>query len=251
MAWFETGEQRVYYEDDGVGEAVVLMPGWAGSIVELNRLRAGLEGYRIIAVDPPGSGRSLPQPREYSASFYDDDAGVVLALMDELGVAAAHLVGFSDGGEYALVIAATAPQRALSVVTWGAAGFMTSPPERLVALESLLDKPTEPFVSLAAYLAEKYGIETARAMAASWARALRAIIDDGGDICRSRAHRIMCPALLITGTYDPFCEPDLVRAMATAIPRGRFVEARNSGHDVHVSHGDWLVRAVAEWLDGH
>lgn len=251
MAFHEADGQQIHYEDTGTGEAVLLMPGWAGSIVELNPLRAALDGYRVIAVDPPGSGKSLPQPREYPPSFYRDDAATVLGLLDALGVEAAHLVGFSDGGEYALVMAEQAPQRALSVVTWGAAGHVTAPPGRTAALESLMDEPGGSFVSLAAYLAEAYGVETGRAMAASWGRALEAIIEAGGDVSREAAHRIMCPALLITGTYDPYCGPDLVRAMATAIPRGRFTEAVNSGHAVHIDSRDWLVSTVVDWLDGH
>lgn len=251
MAWFESGGQRVYYEDAGAGEAVVVMPGWAGCVTDLDRVRAGLDGYRVVAVDPPGSGRSLPQPRDYSASFYDEDAATVLKLLDALGIEAAHLVGFSDGGEYALVMAATAPNRVRSVVTWGAAGFITSPPERLAALARLVDRPSEEFLPLAAYLVERYGLGNARAMAASWAGALGEIIAAGGDVSRSRAARIACPALLITGTYDPYCGPELVRETAEAIPRGRFAEAEGSGHDVHVSQVGWLVRAVTEWLDGH
>lgn len=34
---------------------------------------------------------------------------------------------------------------------------------------------------------------------------MRTIIGDGGDISRSLAHSIACPALLISGTYDQVC----------------------------------------------
>jgi hypothetical protein len=71
---------------------------------------------------------------------------------------------------------------------------------------------------LAAYLAEAYGADQARIMVRSWAGALSAVIDAGGDVSRSRATHITGPALLITGTYDPFCPPSLVREMADAIP---------------------------------
>jgi valacyclovir hydrolase len=53
----------------------MLLPGWAGSIIEFDRLRHELSvGFRVIAADLPGSGRSLPQPRDYAPTFYAEDA---------------------------------------------------------------------------------------------------------------------------------------------------------------------------------
>ena len=69
MAWHGTDGQQLYYEDSGRGDVVVLMPGWGGSVVDLDHLRRELEyGFRVIAVDLPGSGRSEPQPRYYDAT---------------------------------------------------------------------------------------------------------------------------------------------------------------------------------------
>jgi pimeloyl-ACP methyl ester carboxylesterase len=252
MTWYGPDGHRIYYEDRGRGDAVVLLPGWGGSIIDLDRLRGELVfGFRVIAVDLPGSGRSQPQPRHYPSTYYLDDARILLGLLDELRVEVAHFVGFSDGGEEALLIAALQPARALSVLTWGAAGQVVASPRMLRGLAHLLDDPIDELKSLAAYLAEKYGVNEARIMASSWAQAFTVIIDAGGDISRSTAGRIACPALLITGTHDPFCPPSLVREMAEAIPRGAFLEAPGGGHDVHLSHGGWLVSTVAAWLTDH
>jgi pimeloyl-ACP methyl ester carboxylesterase len=252
MTWYGPDEHQIYYEDRGRGDVVVLLPGWGGSIIDLDRLRGELvSGFRVIAVDLPGSGRSQPQPRHYTPTYYLDDARILLGLLDELGIQVAHFVGFSDGGEESLLIAALQPARALSVLTWGAAGQVAASPRMLRGLAHLPDDPIDELKPLAAYLAEKYGVREARVMATSWARALTAIIDSGGDISRSRAGRIACPALLITGTYDPFCPPALVQEMAGAIPRGEFLEAPEAGHDVHLSHRAWLVSTVAAWLTNH
>jgi pimeloyl-ACP methyl ester carboxylesterase len=115
----------------------------------------------------------------------------------------AHLVGFSDGGEEALLMAALRPAGALSVLTWGAAGRIEASPELLGGLARLPDDPVDELVPLAAYLAERYGVAGARIMAASWADAMAAAIDAGGDVSRSRAGDIHAPALLIAGTHDP------------------------------------------------
>jgi valacyclovir hydrolase len=252
MAWHGPDGRQIYYEDTGRGDTVVLMPGWGGSIIDLDRLRREFaSGFRVIAVDLPGSGRSQPRPRHYTASYYLDDARALLGLLDALRVEVAHLVGFSDGGENALLMAALEPGRALSAVTWGAAGQIVASPDMLDGLEHLVDDPIDPLKALAAYLVEAHGVHNARLMAGSWARALGGIVDAGGDISRSRATLITCPTLLITGTYDPFCPPSLVRDMADAIPRGEYREALGAGHDVHLSHHGWLLATIVDWLSDH
>src|SRR5687768_11231902 len=132
----------MYFEDRGQGDVVLLLPGWGGSITDLDRLRRELgEGFRVVAADLPGCGRS--EPRSYTADFYAEDAAAFLGLLDRLGVGAAHLVGFSDGGEVALLMAALAPSRALSVVAWGAAGQVVEPAEGFGPLMNLLDEPSQ------------------------------------------------------------------------------------------------------------
>jgi pimeloyl-ACP methyl ester carboxylesterase len=48
-------------------------------------------------------------------------------------------------------------------------------------------------------------------MTETWLSAMRGILESGGDISRSLAARIRCPALLIAGTHDDFCSPELTR----------------------------------------
>lgn len=253
MAWQAVRGQRIYYECTGRGDAVLLLPGWAGSIIEFDRLRRELSlGFRVIAADLPGSGRSEPQPRQYAPTFYLDDAQTFRTLLDVLDVDAAHLVGFSDGGEVALLMASLESGRALSVVTWGAAGQVIAPAAgQLDAIENVVDYPIEPLIDLAAHLVDAYGVGNARAMASSWGHALRAIVDSGGDISLSRAMDIRCPSLLLTGTDDPVCPPSLVRKMADAMPRSAFREVPGAAHDVHRSHARWLTSTIATWLGSH
>lgn len=253
MAWHTVRQHRIYYESLGYGDAVLLLPGWAGSIIEFDRLRHELsDGFRVIAADLPGSGRSQPQPRGYTPAFYAEDADTFQTLLGDLGVDAAHLVGFSDGGEVALLMAALEPRRALSVVTWGAAGQVTAPAAgQLDGIENAIDDPVDSLQDLAAYLVDAYGVDNARAMARSWGSALRTIIDSGGGISLSRASDIRCASLLLTGTDDPVCPPTLVAAMAEAMPRGTFREVPGAAHDVHRSHGPWLASTIAGWIGSH
>jgi valacyclovir hydrolase len=85
-------------------------------------------------------------------------------------------------------------------------------------------------------------------MTQSAARAFRAIMDAGGDISRSQAASISCPALLITGEHDFLATPTLVADMAQAIPNGEFLEAKGASHGVHHDQPGWLVETIVAWL---
>jgi valacyclovir hydrolase len=252
MSWFENGENRIYYTDEGSGDAVLMLPGWAGSIDELSPLGATLTSkYRVIAADLPGSGKSEPQPRQYTPTYYHDDARSFLAFLDHVGAAPAHIVGFSDGGEVAFVMAELQSAAVRSIVAWGSAGRIEAPPEMFDAMENVVDAPIEPLKEFSDYLKSAYGEANGRAMAASLSSAMRAISAAGGDVSRARAGEIACAALLIAGEHDFICPPSLVSAMAKDIPRGEFMEVKGADHGVHHSHPDWLSKTVVDWLEKH
>jgi len=249
MSWFEHGDARVYYEESGAGDPLLLLPGWAGSIDELTPLRTALEAsYHVIATELPGSGRSGPQPRTFTPQYLEDDASTFLALLDDLGATPAHLVGFSDGGEYALLMAATRPEVARSVVTWGAAGSLGTNTQMAEAMTGLIDDPIPPMAGFAEFLKATYGEDNARIMTRSAGQAFRAIMETGGDVSRTRAGHITAPALLITGEHDFLATPDLVADMAAAIPKGTFLQAAGASHPVHHEQPEWLTRTIVDWL---
>jgi valacyclovir hydrolase len=252
MAWFDYGDMRIYYEESGTGDALLLLPGWGGTIDELAPLREALApAFRVIAADVPGSGKSGPQPRTYTASYLRDDARVFLAMLDAIEASPARIAGFSDGGEYALLMSVLKPDAVRAIVVWGAAGSLPDAPELTEAFSALVDDPIPPLADFSAYMKAAYGESNARVMAQSEAAALRAIMEAGGDISRSHAASITCPALLITGEHDFLAAPALVSAMAHAIPRGEFLEAKGAGHPVHHDRPAWLSETVAGWLSNH
>ncbi len=248
MAWFEHGISRIYYEEEGSGDPLLLIPGWSFSIEDMGPIRQALvPHYRVIAADAPGSGRSGPQPREYTASYYDDDSRSFLALLDELGASPAHIVGFSDGGEYALLMAELKPAAVRSIVTWGSAGHMEAK-AMTEMFAQVVDNPIPPLQEFSDYLKGTYGEGNARIMATSAAKSWLAIMEAGGDISRKRAGEIACPALLITGEQDFIAPPALVSAMAGAMRQAEFIEAKGASHTVHHESPDWLAKTIVDWL---
>ena len=92
-------EQSVdlYYEVQGTGKPVVLIHGWplSGRAWEAQLPALVEAGYQVIAYDRRGFGQSS---KPWSGYDYDTLAQDLKALMDELDLTDATIVGFSMGG---------------------------------------------------------------------------------------------------------------------------------------------------------
>ncbi len=254
MAWFEHGTSRIYYEEQGSGTPVLVLPGFAGSIEEFSALREALvaAGYRVIAADLPGSGRSEPQPRTYTATYYEDDARSFVALLQHLATGPTHLIGFSDGGITALLMAALTPGATRSVVTWGAAGTISDPSGHLVeAMYNVIDHPIPPLQGFHDFLIATYGEANARVMTQSMANAKTDIIGAGGDVSLSKAGNITSPVLLIAGEHDIFTPPALASELAARVRTAEVLVAEGAEHNVYAGRPEWLTQTILDWLGKH
>ena len=102
MPSFHNGAVEIAYLDEGEGEPIVLVHGFASTksvnwvyptwVSELRK-----DGRRVIALDNRGHGESskLYDPAQYSIATM---AGDVVALMDHLEIARADIMGYSMGG---------------------------------------------------------------------------------------------------------------------------------------------------------
>src|SRR5215212_5135956 len=109
MPYAERKGVRLYFEEQGSGEPLLLIMGLGGDIrLWSNQLPALAPHYRVIAFDNRGSGRSDVPPGPYSIAEMADDA---LAVLDHLGVERAHVLGWSMGGMIAQELAVAYPER--------------------------------------------------------------------------------------------------------------------------------------------
>jgi pimeloyl-ACP methyl ester carboxylesterase len=94
----------------GRGSPVVCLHGLGATKASFLPTVAALAAeWRVIAVDLPGFGESdKPLGAAYDAPYF---AGAVAALLDELGIDRAHLVGNSMGGRVAIEVGLLHPKR--------------------------------------------------------------------------------------------------------------------------------------------
>ncbi len=103
------------YEANGDGEAVLLIHGAliADAMLPLTREAALADRYRLICYRRRGHGGSDPHSGPFT---FDQPAQDAQALLKELGVERAHVVGHSGGGAIAALLASEAPSLVHSLV---------------------------------------------------------------------------------------------------------------------------------------
>ena len=110
----------INYRESGSGQTLILLHGSPGSSGNFDRMLAPLaDHFRVVAVDLPGFGASTKWLDDYSIKAH---ARYVLALMDELNIDRAHVLGFSLGSGVALHMVELAPQRVASLIFYGGIG---------------------------------------------------------------------------------------------------------------------------------
>jgi pimeloyl-ACP methyl ester carboxylesterase len=104
------------YPHEGPGLPVLCLHGLTRNAKDFDVLaRTLLAGRRVIAMDQRGRGESEndPDPSRYRMAQYLADTW---RLLDELGLASAHVVGTSMGGLMGLALAAVRPGRIRALV---------------------------------------------------------------------------------------------------------------------------------------
>lgn len=203
MHRFSSAGTEIAYMDEGDGAPVLLIhgfasnwrvnwvePSWTGTL-----LRAG---YRVIALDNRGHGHSakLYEETAYGAAIMADDA---VRLLDHLGIAKAHVMGYSMGARIAAFMAMTAPERLITAVFGGLGINMVRglPGARAIA-HALMQPSIDDVVSETARTFRAFAEQTGSDL-----KALAACIVGSRDkVTPEMLARIRTPVLVCVGSAD-------------------------------------------------
>lgn len=113
------GHQTWFADSQGTGDPVLLLHGGLSESELLLELLGPALGdrYRVLAFDRRGHGRTADTD---AAFHYDDMVSETIAAIEKLIGGPAHLVGWSDGGIVALLVALRRPDLVRSLVLIGA-----------------------------------------------------------------------------------------------------------------------------------
>lgn len=239
------------YDEIGAGAPVVLLHGLAGTAhLHFAPLMAELApDFRVIAPDLRGWGRSRGTARRYDDTPFAADVQDILQLLRFLGVDRPHLVGYSDGGEIALQVAAQLPTTR-SVTAWGVSGRV--PPADVVAVFADPERGLPDWPRYRAELLSLHG-EGALESMRSWASAMRAIHEQRAGVLLSReaADQIVCPVLLLAGDHDPFNPLAATQALAQQLPTARLLVLPGAGHDLLSERAPQVIAVLRRMLSSH
>ncbi len=259
----------VHYHDVGAGDPLVMLhsygPGTTGWITFHKVLPAFAEHFRCIVMDLPNFGRTGPVV--YEEPLHNLQARTALGLMDELGIDRAHLLGNSQGGQSAMVLAMKEPERVNKLV-FGACHIRTGgdlylmgnrPSEGSLVTREVRDNPTRENVrrylrthidddalvteELVDYI---YGSYTGnRDHIEADAKSVSVPYDHGVDL-----PNITAPSLVIWGRYDRMCVFEIGIAALNNIADSRLVVLNNCGHWVPYEKPEEYTSHVLNFLRG-
>jgi pimeloyl-ACP methyl ester carboxylesterase len=241
----------------GQGDPIVLVPGLAGGwrlLAPLARRLAtrhevilpGLRGDRCLMVGPGPENMA-----EYAHDLAE--------LIQQLRLERPTVLGVSFGGAVALELAVRYPNLVGALAVQGTEARFRSSLGSMIARRVLerFPLPTDNgFVNqffnilhgcrpepgrLPEFVIERIW-ETDQSVMASRLRALEQF-----DVSE-HLDRISAPTLVLAGTRDVVVPPSRQRAMAEAIPHGRFVSVEGAGHIAFLTHGAEVVRQVRRLL---
>src|SRR4051794_20213735 len=202
---------RLAYDEHGTGEPLLLVHGTGLSKAAWRGLgyRKALAGWRLIALDMRGHGRS-GKPHEDAAYTTEAFVSDVEAVLDACGVESAHYFGYSFGARVGFALAASRPGRIRTLAslggTWraldGQVGDLFFPGY----LEALERGGMEAFIEgWAARAGHPLDPVTVHAFRTNDAAALAAYFRQGArlpGLAEGEVGRLRLPALLLAGSRD-------------------------------------------------
>lgn len=108
----------MYCEIYGTGKPLLMLHGNGGSISTFkNNIAYFAKKYKVIVVDSRAQGKSIDDKDSLSFEMMADDFAT---LLDTLHIDSVYVIGFSDGGINALLLAMRHPEKVIKLASTGA-----------------------------------------------------------------------------------------------------------------------------------
>lgn len=252
---------RIHYERSGSGMPVVMLHAgvadsrmWEPQAAELSR------HFDVIRPDLRGFGRSEIPPGRWSPH------GDVLALVDELGLKPAHVIGCSIGGKVALDFALDHPERVskLVFVGGGISGSKPDPRHEALYAESeaayqagdhaalneadmhlWLDGPYRPKGYVREPLRKLFLEMNGGNMDVDWTKSP---MEDLDPPAIDRLSEVTAPTLVLVGDKDLAPILETADLAASSIKGARKVVIHDAAHLPNLEHPEEFNRIVLEFL---
>jgi pimeloyl-ACP methyl ester carboxylesterase len=264
-AFLDTEDGQILYRIAGEGQALVLLhmnPRSSDEFRELMPIFA--QNYRVIAMDLMGFGDSDKPPRIYSIADY---AETVIALLDELEIEKANILGNHTGAYITSEVAAKYPQRVEKIILSNIDKFSEQ------QVEALLNKYLEIFQikSDNSELIKRLSVRSS--YAESTELNYRCFLDElkchgyppygplaVKDFCpniQERLKLINCTTLILSGTENikalikmGLSQPENRTSITEIIPQAKFLEIEGGTFLMMNQKVKEISNLIIEFIDG-
>ena len=240
MPTIRSGDADIFYETQGDGDPILWIMGLGLDSRMMLMFTTAFPQYRNIVIDNRGTGRSSVPPGPYSMPQMATDA---IAVLDDLGIGSARVIGMSLGGAIAQHVAIAAPSRVSSLAlccTWAGPNEWLRRLNELSLLEAeavgydailkhtllLLFSPK--FVieqAQTVQMFEEMGKQMVAPMEPFFAQVAAAMAHDA----RTPLASLSIPTLIMAGRRDVFVPPELSAELNAIIP-GSTLKTYDGGH---------------------
>jgi pimeloyl-ACP methyl ester carboxylesterase len=253
---------KLYYEIEGDGEPVVLIPGFAAGRWIWFRQTADLaRNFRVIIFDPRGVSASDKPEGPQTIRLLADD---VAHLLRTIGVESAHIVGASFGGfvaqEFALEYPSMTRKLVLCCTSFGGPNHVVPSAETLQALASTKGLNSEERMRanlLLAFTPEYVRTEVVEIDRIVQLRAtnevpehiylsqLQAAVSFNAE---SRLKGIKSPTLVLSGDADVIVPVQNSRNLAATIPGAELKIVEGGSHTFFIEQSEFVNDVITEFL---
>ena len=229
---------QVYsYEWDNDGEAVVLLHGGLSKTSSWDYLMVPpLEDeFHVFAYDRTGHGFTADQPGSLHFEFQCQEA---IAYLEDVVKEPAHLIGYSDGGIIALMVAIKRPELVKSIVAIGANYHYSAPLKDF--LEARVSEEDQAEYNLISPDAPHTLLEKTIRMNEIW--------KTEPDISLSEIASIQCPVLVMAGDDDVIAHDHTI-SLYEALPLGQLAIIPGTSHGLVKEKPALLIAVMMQFLE--
>ncbi len=223
---------KMYCEIYGEGKPLLLIHGNGGSMNAFkNNIPFFSKKYKVIALDSRAHGKTIDANDSLSFEMMADDEA---ALLDALHIDSAYVIGWSDGGINALLLAMRHPEKVIKLVSTGANLWPDS--TALIPGLWLYEKNTMDTTHTQNFNAKQKN---------DWKIFLLDWLQP--NIPLQQLHSIKCPSLIVAGDHDVIRVEHTV-LISQNIPKAYLWIVPNSGHPTLIEHRDEFNKKVDEFF---
>ncbi|MGK2922482.1 MAG: alpha/beta fold hydrolase [Methyloceanibacter sp.] len=229
MQSFDSDGVRIAYLDEGEGEPILLIHGFASNVaanwIDPQWVRTLTQaGRRVIALDNRGHGESdkLYEPERYGAPEMAEDAR---RLLDHLGIERADVLGYSMGARIAAFLVFAHPERVRSVIFGGLGIHMVRGMVGSGPLAKALEAPRLEDVTNDTARSFRIFAEQTKSDLKALAACMRGPREK---VPRGKLGEIAVPVLVAVGSEDVIGGSGA--ALAELIPSAQFLEITGRDH---------------------